>query len=638
MLRFWSLKTRLLGSFAALGFVAASATGLLSYESARTSLERASFNALTIGRDIKKRQVEGYVRQLRSQAITFAESAVVLGTFDAPLEAGGVLAGRAREAMRSYAEHLGYTDILLLDCPGATPRVALRGRSEALRAGPSRIATRACTATETRRAYLTDFAPGERASDPPLAYVAAPVQRGAERVGVALFEVPVQELNRIMAGDRNWRREGFGETGETYLVGDDLTMRTDSRFFLEDAPAFLGQLAHTGVDADVRRAIVAASSTILALPVHTDAAREAQAGRTDTRVLADYRAIPVLSSFAPLDIDDVRWSIISEVDVSEAFAATRQLRETLRLMGVCTALFFAVVGSLLARGIAGPVDRLARVARRFGDGDLRARIPDTGGDELGALATAFNGMAERLAEREQQLRAENEERRALEHEVLTIAEGEQRRIGQDLHDGLSQQLLGLAFFARTITQQLEARGAPEFAELGRVSSLLEQAVETARDLSHGLSPVAFVKSGIVYALRELAASSASLYGIECRCGQLEPFDLDDLDRGVNLYRIAQEAVANAVRHGRARRVEISLVREGGEGVLTVRNDGEAPRAREAAQVAPRRGMGVHIMGLRARALGGALSLVALPEGGANLECRWPDVPAPKLVADHLEDG
>jgi PAS domain S-box-containing protein len=211
------------------------------------------------------------------------------------------------------------------------------------------------------------------------------------------------------------------------------------------------------------------------------------------------------------------------------------------------------------------------------------------------------------------------ERKRLEAEILEISEREQRRIGQDMHDTLSQHLRGIAYLSHVLNESLIRRSLPESSDSARISQLLNEAVDQTRLLSRGLFPVELESDGLMSALEALANTVSDIYKISCEFACPEPVLIDDNATAIHLYRIAQEAAFNAVRHGRASRVTISLSISTQELTLRVQDNG-----RGFPKVLPRtRGMGLRMMQHRAHVIGAKLSHQTAPQGGVALTCRLP---------------
>lgn len=208
------------------------------------------------------------------------------------------------------------------------------------------------------------------------------------------------------------------------------------------------------------------------------------------------------------------------------------------------------------------------------------------------------------------------DRKQLEREILEISEREQRRIGQDLHDGLCQQLTGIAFLVQALQQKLAANSQAESAQASQIRSLLKEAVNQARNLSHGLYPVDPQPDGLMVALRELASNVGTLFNISCAFRCPRPVMIEDNSVATHLYRIAQEAVQNAIRHGKASRIGIELARPSDVVRLSVADNGVG--FPDDAQ--PRTGMGLRTMKHRADVIGGSLSIKRLSRGGSRVVC------------------
>ncbi|GEM_PF-714542 len=202
------------------------------------------------------------------------------------------------------------------------------------------------------------------------------------------------------------------------------------------------------------------------------------------------------------------------------------------------------------------------------------------------------------------------ERKRLEREIIDVSEGEQKRIGQELHDGLGQHLTGIAFLSKVLEQKLSAQERPEAKDASEIVGLVNQAVSQTRSLARGLFPVELEANGLMSALEQLAANIRTLYGLACEFRCADPVLVYDNVVAINLYRIAQEAVNNAVKHSGADNIRIELSAEEERTRLSV-VDGGAGFDRPAAD----HGIGLHIMEYRARLIGAKLEIRRHPEGG-----------------------
>jgi PAS domain S-box-containing protein len=206
------------------------------------------------------------------------------------------------------------------------------------------------------------------------------------------------------------------------------------------------------------------------------------------------------------------------------------------------------------------------------------------------------------------------ERRRLEREILEIGTAEQRRIGQELHDGLCQDLVGMALGISLLSQKLQAERPALAAEADKLAAMVRDSATQARDLSHGLAPVEVVSGGLVSALQQLATRVSELFQVECTFHNSGATAPSDVSTATNLYRIVQEAVSNAIKHGKAQRVEIRLEGDSNEMVLSIRDNGRGfPHV-------PGKGLGLQTMGYRSRLIGAVLTISPAPQGGTVVRC------------------
>jgi PAS domain S-box-containing protein len=211
------------------------------------------------------------------------------------------------------------------------------------------------------------------------------------------------------------------------------------------------------------------------------------------------------------------------------------------------------------------------------------------------------------------------EREQLERALLNISAREQRRIGQDLHDGLGQHLTGIAFMAKVHEEKLAEKQIADAADAAKIVRLVNEAIHKTRELARGLLPVVADAHGLMSALQLWAAEVEDLFGIRCRFECETAVLIHDDGMATHLYHIAQEAVNNAIKHGRARNILIQLAAENKWGTLLVTDDGVGiPEHREGTQ-----GMGLHIMSYRAGMIGGRLDIRPNVDRGTAIACMFP---------------
>lgn len=212
------------------------------------------------------------------------------------------------------------------------------------------------------------------------------------------------------------------------------------------------------------------------------------------------------------------------------------------------------------------------------------------------------------------------ERRWLERKLLLISDAEQLRIGADLHDGLGQHLTGIACMAAALRDRLKARDIPETKQADDIARLVNEATAQTRALARGLCPVQLDQSGLLAALEHLTCQMELAHGVECHFRAAdEPFECEH-DSALHLYRITQEALQNATRHGKARRIEVVLDSGPAGRRLAIEDNGQGFDTQQKSAGA---GVGLRLMNYRAAMIGGNLSIESQPQGGTRVECIFP---------------
>jgi PAS domain S-box-containing protein len=283
-----------------------------------------------------------------------------------------------------------------------------------------------------------------------------------------------------------------------------------------------------------------------------------------------------------------------------------------------------VLGRKIGRFLADPAqgqndDFLPRFLQASGKAPLGLRREVLGRRKDGRVIMLEVTVAEFFLGRERKFVAMARDITAikqLERELLEGGERERQRLGNDLHDGLGQHLHALYYRTTLLTKDLREDGSPRTQEAARLSRLLHQAIELARGLARGLQPVAPVPEGLMTSLRELAERTTDLYRVDCQFECSAPILIREHSAATHLYRIAQEALNNAMRHGRPTRVRIRLGVARDKVILGVRDNGVGIRRR----VPEARGIGFHIMQHRADALSGSLVVQKIPGGGTEVVC------------------
>jgi two-component system sensor kinase FixL len=216
------------------------------------------------------------------------------------------------------------------------------------------------------------------------------------------------------------------------------------------------------------------------------------------------------------------------------------------------------------------------------------------------------------------------ERKRLERQILDVGETERQRIGRDLHDSLGGMLTGAALLSKALAHRLTAKASAEAAVAEEIVRCINDSIGQARAAAHGLFPAELNAGGLVAALREFAAETSKRSGIPCRLRAARDLVTPDPSVASHLFRIVQEAVNNALRHGAARRITISLARSGGQLRLKVRDDGKGlPTRRPVGN-----GLGLRTMQYRADTIGAQFVVHPARGRGTVVSCLWPAAKPP----------
>lgn len=365
-----TLNAKIITLFVIAGLLPFIITGVLSYQIAKKSLHDQSFNQLVSVRDIKKKQIEEYFEKIRLDISALSEDPTICSAIKEMKRAFQEIgAEKAQELyvtknpfhkekridflsaidgseyssthamfhpyFKGLLEKRGYYDIFLID--SETGNIIYTAYKEPdfgsnLTNGPytntniARLYNEVNNSESHDVVMLADFEPYAPSDFAPASFIAAPISDGFNKIGVLALQIPIDQINNIMMG-----RAGLGETGETYLVGSDKFMRSNSRF--------------------------SNKRTLLVNKIETEAVTDALANKSDCKIIKDYRGSEVLSAYAPLYIKDLKWSIIAEIDKKEAFRAAISLKKWNFIIGIATVLFVVGLGWIVLK-ITGKISGL----------------------------------------------------------------------------------------------------------------------------------------------------------------------------------------------------------------------------------------------------------------------------------------
>lgn len=394
MLKNIKLGPKLLVSFLIVGLVPLAIVGFISSSAAKKALNQAAFDKLQAVKQTKKDQIEGYFRQLLNEleTLTLSQDAYYLyekfdsydnvsdttetGLYDIENdEYKGIVEEDARNFTR-LRNKSGYADIYYVGTRWGHVKYSAAKKSDLaanLIHGPlkkSPLAQIWNKVRSTQKPAFLDFVSYGPDGNQPFAFAAYPLIEEEEFLrGVIIFRIASNRINEIMA-----ERSGMGETGETYLVGPDQLMRSDTRF----AP---DRYSVAGAFADPEKGKMGTPAVLAALE-----------GKSDTLITTNYLGKKVLASYSPVEIAGKKWALVAEIDVKEAFSVVSKMQ---LLMGTIALIFMAAIVAValfLTRSITKPIVRGVEFAKTMANGDFSQNLNISQKDEVGALAKALNDM------------------------------------------------------------------------------------------------------------------------------------------------------------------------------------------------------------------------------------------------------
>ena len=381
----------------------------------------------------------------------------------------------------------GFEDLMLVDADSLDIVYSFQKTTElgtGLEAGPyagSQLAAkvRGLRGQRDRDDFrIADFEPYRPSLGRPMGFVVSPIFNGPQMIGILVLQFPIDNFSRVITGNYDWAAEGFGRTGECYLVGQDRTVRSRNRFMHEDSQQFLETLREAGVSKEVIARIERQNTTICLLPVETASVAEALRGRSGLMRTIDYRGVPVLSAYGPIEVDNLRWALLAEMDEEEATEPIRSFGRT--VLRVASGL--AVASTLLALAcsylLTQPLRALAKAAKRLGAGDTDVTVPVRSRDEFGQLGEVFNEMSASIRQQRERLESQIRENQELLLNILPASAVAQRREGDEK---ASREFADVSvLFAEVIGMEEFGAAAGEaraLAMLGDLVAAIDEAAE-----------------------------------------------------------------------------------------------------------------------------------------------------------------
>jgi len=375
-----SISRKLLLCFLLIGLIPFTLLAVLAVFKASDSLSKQSYQQLESVREIKKKQMENFLAVSRRDALGLAsvvQEFIQNGALDNVL----VHADKdGKTLFDKYLDSYGYYDLFLIEPNGFISYTVAREAD--YQTSLSHGAYKDSNLGELYRKVITtgdyaavDFAAYAPSAGAPAGFIGAPVvDDNGTLLKIVALQIPLDPINAIMG-----IREGMGDSGESYLVGQDYLMRSDS---------YLDQVNHT---------VEASFANPEKGSVKTNAVKQALAGMTGSELIIDYNGNPVLSSFTLIDVDGIQWALMVEVDEAEAFAAVTTLKLLVLLIALVGIVAISYAAWRIARGITEPVTALATtIGQVEATGDFSARLDVTSEDEIGDASKAVNNLLQAM--------------------------------------------------------------------------------------------------------------------------------------------------------------------------------------------------------------------------------------------------
>ena len=457
-----SFSVKLIIMFLLISLIPVVVISFLSLSNASENLEEEIYMKLESIQSIKNEQISNFFNERLADVDVLSDSVNVRNSMEEIIEPyydNGLNSRQYNSVITEYEDYFnkyvdsyGYYDLFLIDPDGEV--VYTQAAEEDL---GTNLVDGQYSDTNLARAFSEgqndvnmvdyEFYPP---SDGPATFISAPIRRNGQLLGVLALQVSDQAINNIMEVET-----GMGESGEVYLVGEDMLMRSNSRFSTE--------------------------STILDREVDTKAVREAIAGNSGHQIIEDYRGINVLSAYNPINLPGFTWSIIAEIDESEAFAAINNLQRMIIIIGIVAAILIIIVAYLFSNNITKPIISAVKFSNKIAKGNLAIdNLDNDKNDEIGILSNSLNamkdnltGMVGQVADIASNLSSSSEELSASSEEMSASAEQISTAI-QEVASGSEEQSAQTDSTANSVKTLVE--------RLGRVNQMSEEMNQQSDDV------------------------------------------------------------------------------------------------------------------------------------------------------------
>jgi methyl-accepting chemotaxis protein len=401
--------------------------------------------------------------------------------------------------IRNFLKKFGYYDIFLVHPDTGDIVYSVFKEldfSTSLKDGPyaktnfAEVFRKANASSTPDTVMFTDFEQYLPSYEAPAGFVATPIFRGNQKIGVLIFQFPLDKLNAIMK-----QRAGMGETGETYLVGGDFLMRSDSYLDPEHHSA-------TASFRDPEKG-----------KVDTQASRAAIGGKTGEDIIIDYNGNPVLSAYSPLVFNELKWALLAEIDEAEAFAPVRTLKVVAMIVSIVGVICIVLLAFFITKKMTVQVGHIIELFSHIGMGEFDARAEVVSQDELGVMTSSLNAMLDNTMS----LIQSREERDNIQKSIMELlqqisgfADGDLSRraeVTAEVTGAIADSFNAMAVQLSEIVKDVRQAAAQVDTTSEGVSSATKELVEKAKTQSDGIATAIEAIESMAQSIRSIAESS-----------------------------------------------------------------------------------------------------------------------------------
>jgi len=568
--------------FMALGIGAIIITGVFSFITARKALMERTYDQLTSIRLSRKIQVERFF------ADRLQETAYFASLKDVREQAEKIFAGHFNETNLLMTNNTGslltsgyFSGFLIIDKSG---RVLYENNSDSSINSIGTNAYNQIVDTNQQAPYIVDYSPNADST-------------GSILLSVYKIYIPVKADIYLALIVRTGRMDdfmlevnpanGLGYSGETYMVGPDYLMRSQSRFI---------------------------SNSIMSVMAKTIPVINALNKADGIDLVKDYRGVKVLSSYGPVNIPGLNWAILAEIDYNEATASVFAIRNNILMLTVFMGLAFFIITYVISRKITKPIIRLKNAAVDLGEGRQYKMVGVESQDEIGELTEAFNMMAVRLHEKDEVLKMERLSRLK---SAIDGQDQERQRLSRELHDGIGQSMIAIRLRLGALENVVNDKLKPN---LETVISLTDNLIDEVRAISNALMPPALAEFGLNSAIHNLCNNLFETNGIKTSFEGDMHWQMPGAKARLYIFRIFQEVLNNAARHSEATSLQITSLLNDNTLIFSITDNGIGFDQQSPCSS---KGHGLNNIRERANLLKGQASITSAPGAGTTIVIEVP---------------